>query len=96
MSRSPIPERAESRFDEEPHSTYTYRRRLGAGDLVQAAAVGLGVGLAAFYVARLFLERTPLVPRTGSAASAGPRLAKPRRTALPLAGGLARLREARD
>jgi hypothetical protein len=90
MPRPPIPERAESRFDEEPHATYTYRRRLGAGDLARAAAIGAGVGLAAFYVARLFLERTPLVPRPGSAASAGPRR-EPRR-----AGALPRLREARD
>jgi hypothetical protein len=41
---------------------YVYRRSLDRRDLVPAVAVGIATGLAAFYVARLFLERTPLVP----------------------------------
>ncbi len=41
---------------------YTYRRPLTPRELVPALGVGLGVGLAAFYIARLLLERTPLRP----------------------------------
>ena len=41
---------------------YTYRRDLGAGELIPAIGAGLAVGVAAFYVATLFLQRTPLVP----------------------------------
>ena len=61
---------------------YTYRRDLRPAELIPAIGAGIAVGLAAFYVARLFLQRTPLVPgpleptdrleprrRTGSRAS---------------------------
>ncbi len=41
---------------------YTYRRDLGAGELIPAIGAGLAVGVAAFYVATLLLQRTPLVP----------------------------------
>lgn len=43
-----------------PATEYVYRRDLETSELVPAMGVGLGVGLAAFYVARLFLQRTPL------------------------------------
>ena len=43
-------------------SDYHYRRALTLQELVPAFGVALGVGAAAFYVARLFLQRTPLVP----------------------------------
>lgn len=43
-----------------PATEYIYRRDLEPRELVPAVGVGLGVGLAAFYVARLFLQRTPL------------------------------------
>jgi hypothetical protein len=43
-------------------SDYHYRRALTLPELVPAFGVALGVGAAAFYVARLFLQRTPLVP----------------------------------
>ncbi|MBA3670749.1 MAG: hypothetical protein H0W68_01830 [Gemmatimonadaceae bacterium] len=49
-------------------SGYVYRRPLEPRELVPAVAIGIVGGLAAFYVARLFLERTPLEPdqrRTG-------------------------------
>jgi len=42
---------------------YYYRRRLGAKDLLPAVGVGLGVGLAAFYIVQLLIQRTPLVPQ---------------------------------
>lgn len=39
---------------------YYYRRPLTARGSLPAIAAGLGVGLAAFYVVRLLLQRTPL------------------------------------
>ncbi|MFL5580550.1 MAG: hypothetical protein ACJ8AO_09255 [Gemmatimonadaceae bacterium] len=45
-------------------SEYYYRRRLEARDLLPALGVGVGVGLVAFYLARVLMQRTPLlVPR---------------------------------
>jgi hypothetical protein len=41
---------------------YYYRRPLTPRELVPALGVGLGVGLVAFYIARVLLERTPLRP----------------------------------
>jgi len=41
-------------------SNYYYRRRLGALELLPAIGIGVGAGLAAFYLTRLLLERTPL------------------------------------
>ena len=51
-----------------PRDGYVYRRRLAARELIPAVGAGIVTGLAAFYVAKLFLERTPLLPeerRTG-------------------------------
>lgn len=41
---------------------YVYRRGLDARELIPAIGAGIVTGLAAFYVAKLFLERTPLLP----------------------------------
>ena len=41
---------------------YVYRRPLEARELIPAIGAGIVTGLAAFYVARLLLERTPLLP----------------------------------
>ena len=41
-------------------SEYSYRRELSLRELLPAVGVGVGVGLAAFYVARIVLQRTPL------------------------------------
>ena len=41
---------------------YVYRRPLTGRELLPAIGVGFAAGFAAFYVARLFLERTPLLP----------------------------------
>ena len=41
--------------------SYTYRRQLSGRELLPAIAIGVGAGLVAFYVARLFAQRTPLV-----------------------------------
>lgn len=42
-------------------SRYYYRRDLSAAELLVPAAIGAGVGLAVFYLARLVEQRTPLV-----------------------------------
>lgn len=57
---------------------YVYRRSLSGRELIPAVGAGIVTGLAAYYVARLFLERTPLLPeqrRLGKhhATEAGPR-----------------------
>ncbi len=52
-----VSERQSTRLD-----GYVYRRPLEARELIPAIGAGLVTGLAAFYVARLFLERTPLLP----------------------------------
>lgn len=39
---------------------YSYRRHLRWHEMLPAIGVGIGVGLLAFYVARLLLQRTPL------------------------------------
>jgi hypothetical protein len=41
---------------------YVFRRTLSGRELIPAIGAGVVTGLAAFYVARLFLERTPLLP----------------------------------
>jgi len=42
-------------------SDYHYRRALTLTEMLPAFGVAAGVGAAAFYVVRLFLQRTPLV-----------------------------------
>ena len=42
--------------------TYYYRRSLTVRDFIMAAGVGIGVGVAAFYVATRLAQRTPLMP----------------------------------
>jgi hypothetical protein len=41
---------------------YVFRRPLSGRELIPAVGAGIVTGLAAFYVTRLFLERTPLLP----------------------------------
>jgi hypothetical protein len=43
-----------------PATAYTYRRHLEPAELLPAVGIAVGAGLAAFYVAWLFLQRTPL------------------------------------
>ena len=55
---------------------YVYRRPLSGRELLPAIGVGIAAGFAAFYVARLFTERTPLLPeerRLGKRHASGPR-----------------------
>ena len=54
---------------------YVYRRPLSGTELLPAMGVGIASGLVAFYVARLFLQRTPLLPeerRLGKHHTSGP------------------------
>jgi hypothetical protein len=41
---------------------YYYRRSLTPREALPAVGVGIGVGLIAFYLAKILLERTPLRP----------------------------------
>lgn len=41
---------------------YVFRRPLSTRELLPAIGAGIVTGLAGFYVMRLFLERTPLLP----------------------------------
>ncbi|MEO6526385.1 MAG: hypothetical protein ABIP93_07155 [Gemmatimonadaceae bacterium] len=55
---------------------YVYRRALSGIELLPAIGVGIAVGLTGFYVATLFLQRTPLLPedrRRGKHHASGPR-----------------------
>jgi hypothetical protein len=54
---------------------YVYRRSLNEREVLPAVGVGIAAGLVAFYVARLFLQRTPLLPeerRLGKRHASGP------------------------
>jgi hypothetical protein len=59
-----------------PQSEYVYRRQLDAREILPALGVGIGVGAVAFYVAYLFLQRTPLDPGRLPAAAPTPRLTR--------------------
>jgi hypothetical protein len=62
-------------------SKYYYRRSsLNAGDTLRALGIGVAAGLAAFYLARIALQRTPLI-----ASDDAPR--GPRRLRAPTSGG---------
>ena len=52
---------AKPAFGAVPATDYQYRRQLTLRDQLPAIGVAVGAGLAAFYVARLLIQRTPLV-----------------------------------
>ena len=58
-NREPLHEAADK------HSYY-YRRSLGPRDYLLAAGVGIGVGMAAFYIATRFAQRTLLLDESRS------------------------------
>lgn len=41
---------------------FSYRRELEVRDVLPAIGIGITVGLVAFYLTGVFLQRTPLVP----------------------------------
>jgi len=62
--------------DESAGAEYSYRRTLSAGELLPAIGAGVAAGVLAFYVTRVFLQRTPLAARalpTSRRPSRGPR-----------------------
>jgi hypothetical protein len=62
---------------EEPAGAeYFYRRSLNARETLPAIAAGVTTGAVAFYLVRLFLQRTPLVPRDGAVVKRRPRSAR--------------------
>ena len=66
---------------ESKSSKYYYRRSsLGSADLLRALGIGLAAGVAAFYVARVYLQKTPLI-------SSGTARREPKRLRAPNAGG---------
>ena len=44
-----------------PGRNYFYRRSLGPRETLSAVGIGVAAGALAFYVARVLLERTPLI-----------------------------------
>jgi hypothetical protein len=44
-------------------ATFDYRRKLGLKESLPALGAAVGAGAAVFYLARLVMQRTPLVPR---------------------------------
>ena len=62
-------------------SKYYYRRSsLKGGDVLRALGIGLAAGAAAFYVARIYFQRTPLIVSDDSRRG-------PRRLRTPHPGG---------
>lgn len=57
-------------------SEYVYRRKLDAREVLPALGVGVGVGAVAFYLAYLFLQRTPLDPGLRPAETPAKRLTR--------------------
>jgi hypothetical protein len=43
-----------------PPAVYYYRRELGARETLATVGIAVGAGLAAFYLARIMLQRTPI------------------------------------
>ena len=41
---------------------YVYRRQLSSRELLPAIGVGVAAGFVGYYIAKLFLQRTPLLP----------------------------------
>ena len=64
---------------------YYYRRRLTIAEQLPAVGAALLVGTAAFYLARLLLQRTPLEPddRIAQVGRGGKVYHRPRRERLP-------------
>ena len=48
-----------------PPTVYYFRRELDARETLTAAGLAVGAGIAAFYLARMMLQRTPIARETG-------------------------------
>lgn len=60
-SRTPVGMSAPTTAPER-RSGYYHRRKLSPVELMPAVGIGITVGLIAFYLARVLLEREPLLP----------------------------------
>jgi hypothetical protein len=78
----PRASRVDDDVDERAGSKFFYRRRVSGRDLLPAIGLGLAAGILAFYVAQIYLQRTPLVPARKGGSDAGPK-----RRSLPKPGG---------
>lgn len=65
--------RSQPRADSTYRPNYFYRRHLSLVEVAPAIGVAVGAGVAAFYVARLFLQRTPLPATPSTPRERGPR-----------------------
>ena len=61
-----MPANREPLHEASDRHSYYYRRSLTTRDYLMAAGVGLGVGLAAFYLATRFAQRTPLLDESSA------------------------------
>ena len=89
-----MPAKSDPRAEgERAGSQFYYRRTLNGRDLLPAIGVGVAAGILAFYVARIYLEQTPLVPtgkHGGAGKSGGVRKGgadRPARVPIPKRGG---------
>jgi hypothetical protein len=62
--------------DESAGAEYSYRRTLSAGELLPAIGAGVAAGVLAFYVTRIFLQRTPLAVRAVTSSRRPSRVAR--------------------
>lgn len=62
--------------DESAGAEYSYRRTLSAGELLPAIGAGVAAGVLAFYVTRVFLQRTPLSARATTPSRGPSRVAR--------------------
>jgi hypothetical protein len=53
--------------------TYVTRRRLGRNERLMAGGIAAGIAAAAFYLATIWLERTPLLPEDAEDVAPRPR-----------------------
>jgi hypothetical protein len=56
-----MPANREPLHEGSDRDSYYYRRSLTTRDYLMAAGIAVGVGMAAFYVASRFAQRTPLL-----------------------------------
>jgi hypothetical protein len=66
--------------DETAGAEYFYRRSLHVGELLPAIGAGLAAGILTFYVARLVLQRTPLIDLSGDTTQASGRRSRSARS----------------
>lgn len=66
-SRPPvgIPAPARRSAHREFPKSFDTRKRLTGSELLSAGGVGLGIGLVCFYFAKVWFERTPVLPPSG-------------------------------